>query len=902
MAKAENLGKKGGISKSSPSIDDKFMLFIDRLHDHLSFMAEHQECRRSFFDLRLVIVTNYERLLCFNGSYNHKLKAASDMIQKFGGAAAGTIDPYLQKNQTIQERSKSQRSFQTFLLGVMFRTDLFFLAAGFLLGRAVIITSLTPFILPFFATVFWMKRKRRWADSMAVLAGGLTLSVGQAFYALLGLIVFLAGWRIVASFQRVHMERWLPGLVFLTGFLVRLLCQAAFSLTLVWTDVLTAGAEASLSALVTLIFMQSVPLMSTRVNHKLFRNEEIICFVILISSVIAGTIGLHIYDLSIDHVLARYAVLLFAYAGGAAIGSTVGVVIGLILGMASVSSLYQMSLLAFSGVLGGLLKEAGKAGVCAGLLISTLLIGVYGGGYAGLGSEVIDSIAAIILFLVTPKSLIRQMASFIPGTREYQAEQQQYVRKLRDVTVGRVEQFSGLFQTLAKSFYPPAEAETEEDSDVLSNVTAKTCQNCFKKEFCWVNNFERTQKLMLELRDESRRGNREENARLHHKWRSHCSKAERTLEVIRKEQSLSELHEKMKQNVKESRRLVADQLRGVSQVMGDFASEMKRERGLHEWQEEMILAKLNGIGIRVESVEIYNLESGAIDIEALLPTDNYGACEKVIAPLLSDILGESIVVEKKQASDYPGGPSRVVFISARAYDLDTGVATAARGGGSISGDNYSLFEIGSKKYVMAISDGMGHGERADMESKDTLQLLNKVLKSGIHETLAIKSINSILSLRSTEEIYATLDLALIDLQNATSKFLKIGSNPSFIKRGGRVFMLDAGNLPIGIIRDVDVDMKTEQLKSGDLLIMMSDGIFDVPKHIENKEAWVKRKIKELQTNDPQEIADLLLEEVIRVGDGSIDDDMTVIAARISHHIPEWSAFSTDRSDEHANRA
>lgn len=825
------------------------------------------------------------------------------MIQKMGSVAAETVDPFVHKKR-LQGRARSGRSIQTFLLGVVFRMDFFFLAAGFLLGRAVIITSLTPFILPFFATVFWMKRKRRYADSIAVLVGAATLSAGQAFYALLGLLAFLIGWRMMNALKRVKMERWLPGLVFIMGFTVRLVYQAAFSLTIVWTDLLTAGAEACLSALVTLIFMQSVPLISTHVSHKLFRNEEIICFVILISSVIAGTIGWHVYDVSIDHVLARYAVLLFAYAGGAAIGSTVGVVIGLILGMASVTSLYQMSLLAFTGVLGGLLKEAGKVGVAAGLLIATLLIGVYGNGYAGLGNEVIDSIAALVLFFLTPKSFIRQMASFIPGTREYQAEQQQYVRKLRDVTVSRVEQFSSLFQTLAKSFSPPKDnRESVSDDDLfLSRVTAKTCQNCFKKEFCWINNFEKTQRIMLELREEGRHGKRDSEARVQRQWRSHCSRPERTMEAIHREQSHAELSEKMRRNVLESRRLVADQLEGVSQVMGDFAREMKRERGLHDWQEEMILTKLNGIGVRVESVEIYNLESGAIDIEAVLPVDHYGVCEKVIAPLLSDILGESIVVEKKQSSELPEGPSRVVFVSARAYDLETGVATAARGGGGISGDNYSLFEIGSKKYVMAISDGMGHGERADMESKDTLQLLKKVLKSGIHETLAIKSINSILSLRSTEEIYATLDLALIDLQNATSRFLKIGSNPSFIKRGSRVFMLDSENLPIGIIRDVSIDVRSEQLKSGDLLIMMSDGIFDVPQHIENKEVWVKRKIKEMETDDPQEIADLLLEEVIRAGNGTLNDDMTVITARIRHHIPEWSAFSSDQTDKRIKRA
>ena len=45
--------------------------------------------------------------------------------------------------------------------------------------------------------------------------------------------------------------------------------------------------------------------------------------------------------------------------------------------------------------------------------------------------------------------------------------------------------------------------------------------------------------------------------------------------------------------------------------------------------------------------------------------------------------------------------------------------------------------------------------------------------------------------------------------------------------------------------------------------MMSDGIFEGAQHVENHELWMKRKIKELQTEDPQEIADIIMEEVIR---------------------------------------
>ncbi|MFP3489985.1 SpoIIE family protein phosphatase, partial [Staphylococcus sp. SIMBA_130] len=87
-----------------------------------------------------------------------------------------------------------------------------------------------------------------------------------------------------------------------------------------------------------------------------------------------------------------------------------------------------------------------------------------------------------------------------------------------------------------------------------------------------------------------------------------------------------------------------------------------------------------------------------------------------------------------------------------------------------------------------------------------------------------------------------------------------------------VMMVESGNLPMGIIPEFDVEVVSEQLKAGDLLIMMSDGIYEGVKNIENPEFWMKRKIRELDTDKPQEIADLIMEEVIRTEYGRIDDD------------------------------
>src|SRR5699024_6530596 len=160
------------------------------------------------------------------------------------------------------------------------------------------------------------------------------------------------------------------------------------------------------------------------------------------------------------------------------------------------------------------------------------------------------------------------------------------------------------------------------------------------------------------------------------------------------------------------------------------------------------------------------------------------------------------------------------------YVIDTGSATVARGGAWISGDNHAAMQLGFGKFAVAISEGMGNGQRAHQESFETLQLLQNILKSGIDEWVAIQTKNPELYLRTDEDMFSTLDLTIIDLQTAESNFLKIGSMPSFVKRQDQVFSVEAGNLPMGIVSEADFEMKQERLCDGDILVMMSDGLYD----------------------------------------------------------------------------
>ncbi|MFC0525639.1 stage II sporulation protein E [Pontibacillus salicampi] len=764
---------------------------------------------------------------------------------------------------------------------------------GFLLGRAIVLSTVSPFALSFLASVWLMRKEKSMKVMFAVLIGSMTFHWQQSIFISMAMVLFFL---LAFIFHRFRdQQKLLPFFVFFASLATR---SVLYYLTnnMEAYDWMLALVEASLSAILVLIFMQSVPLLSPKKYKQALKNEEIVCMIILLASVLTGTIGWQIYDVSMEQILSRYLVMWLAFVGGAAIGSTVGVVTGLILSLADVASLYQMSLLAFSGLLGGLLKDGKKFGVGIGLFVGTLLIGIYGEGYQELAPSIYETSVAVLLFFLTPESWIRKIARYIPGTNEHTHQQEQYLEKVRNVTADRVQQFSHVFKALSSSFsqveWKEDQEEEEKETDYfLSNVTEKTCQNCFRKEKCWAQNFDQTYGYMQEMMTSLDDGTYTSKRKLHMEFDKHCVKTDKVVESMRHELSFFQANKHLKRQVFESRRFVAEQLRGVSEVMGDFAKEILKERENHDTQEEEIVQALKTMGFEIEQMEIYSLEAGDVDIEMTLSFYDYkGEGAKIVAPVLSEILRETIIVKQEEISPFPNGYCYFSFGSARKYVIETGVAHAAKDGGLVSGDSYSTIELGAGKYAVAISDGMGNGERAHVESMETLRLLQQILETGIEEKVAIKSINSILSLRTTDEIFSTLDLAVLDLQDASAKFLKVGSTPSFIRRNDQLHKIEASNLPIGIIQDFEVDVVSEELKAGDLLIMMSDGIFEGPKHVENVDLWLKRKIRDMETDDPQDIADLLLEEVVRTRSGAIEDDMTVLVTKIKRNVPEWAAI------------
>ncbi|WP_442956482.1 stage II sporulation protein E [Paenibacillus sp. YIM B09110] len=771
-----------------------------------------------------------------------------------------------------------------------------FLLVGvaFLLGRAVILESLMPFAAAYFAVIYFLRRDIYLWVAISLVAGSWFAADPAPMWIAMEIAVLFLIVKGLESYERAELSS-APIVVFAATLLVQLF-GVFIGDSLSWYNFMMVVVEAALSFVLTLVFIQAIPVLTMTKKSASLKNEEIICLMILLASVMTGAVGWMIYGLSAEHVMSRYMLLLFALAGGAPLGASVGVVAGLILSLADYGAIVQMSLLAFAGLLAGLLREGGKMATAFGMLLGTSILSIYVGSQADVMSSTWESVAAATMLMLTPRAMIRTISRYVPGTNEHAKSQHEYARRVREVTADRVTQYSDVFRQLSRSFGQLNQSvrEVKRDDEInhfMGAVAQKTCASCHRRDACWEDKYFHTYKMMTDMMTVVEEDRVPRPKDMPKSWTAHCVKAPLVLSDMQQQYELYKNNMHWKKQIFDSRQLVADQLVGVSQVMEDLAKEIKREGQTLHLQEEQIREAVEGLGLSIQGIDIVNLEEGNVDIEVYHTFGKgFDECRKIIAPLLSDILGEHIEVKSEVPPLRSGEPTLVMFGSAKQYEVETGIAGAAKGGDWLSGDSFTMTELGNGKFAVAISDGMGNGERAREESSAALSILQQLLQSGMDEKLAVKSVNSVLLLRSSDEMFATVDLAIVDLYSAQTTFMKIGSTPSFIRRGNEVILITANNLPIGILQDIDVDMISVQLLPGDTLVMMSDGIYDAPGHAVNKEMWMKRIIGELKTDDPQEMADALLERVVRYHEGEIVDDMTVLVARIDKHMPEWASF------------
>lgn len=221
--------------------------------------------------------------------------------------------------------------------------------------------------------------------------------------------------------------------------------------------------------------------------------------------------------------------------------------------------------------------------------------------------------------------------------------------------------------------------------------------------------------------------------------------------------------------------------------------------------------------------------------------------------------------------------SETAFLPAKEkFSIRVGVSGYAKER-SISGDSYICADLKEGDYMIALSDGMGKGEIASRESALTITSLYNLMKAGFDVELALKTINSLLLFKSTEEIFSTVDLGLFNKVSGKLKLFKIGAAATFIKRGDKVETIKVSALPMGIVDSIRINHIELQARRGDEIIIVSDGITEADRE-DGQMEWIRETIEQIRSRDPQTMSDLIINKAVERYGLKEKDDMTVITA------------------------
>lgn len=340
-----------------------------------------------------------------------------------------------------------------------------------------------------------------------------------------------------------------------------------------------------------------------------------------------------------------------------------------------------------------------------------------------------------------------------------------------------------------------------------------------------------------------------------------------------------------KKKLKENCGLMAGQLNEVANIMEEVAEESFCFETLGERKTKSVMQSLMEDGIQVQ--ELYRIQNRDGFFEYILLARKSGKKERSVQEA-ADIMSVALNTRLMPSDGCPLLFSDVYkmfrFTEEAKFHVLSGTAIAVKENEEVSGDNFSIYQTDRGKLTMLLSDGMGSGEKANADSRVVVELMEKLLETGFRPEMAVQMINSSILVGSEEQNMSSLDMCQIDLRTGISEIIKIGGASTYIKRAHLVEQISSRNLPLGIFREIESRPVIRQLMDGDYIFMLSDGIRDGLSEGIGEEA-VSEIISRLTLENPKEMANYLLNYVIRECKGRIRDDMTVLVVGIWENMP-----------------
>lgn len=747
---------------------------------------------------------------------------------------------------------------------------------SFLLSRVSIMGELSPFGLAFFAAVAQVSGRKAIPAAFWAIAG--VLSTGRYSEALLYSVAIMLYFRYRERLSRFHSKvmavpLFLFGVVTLSGTVIALWQQGAlYNLLLVLFDSTLCFVLASL-------FLYGTPLLAKSTEQIELSSEAYSCVMVILAVAIAGIGDFAVWDYSVRNMAGSLLIITLALSGGAGMGASAGVAVGLVIGLSDGNATMAIAVYALAGVLAGVFQPLGKYAVAVGFVLGNA-IGVM---YLGQSPELLRVLAETALasvaamLLSTRRLFLGQEAAAVAAESPVSAEQ------LIAPALDKLKHLSDMFYDLANAFgeiSTGAREKMKEDqvNHLMAAVGKQVCGECQRRTQCWENDFYKTYQAMLDSFALAEAGSLNVRS-LAKVLQESCSNKEHLVEIMdwMAEKNRSNLYWQKK--LTDTRQMVTEQLKATGLILHNLTHQMNKEPRSDTELARSVQKRCALVECDVSNVQVSG-RRGATTVELTKkPCNHSRECINTVLPLVADLVQEKLTLESQCGNSVKNKPCRLSMQAIQRFRIETGIAYAAKGQEQC-GDSCSVAPVNKEKVALMLSDGMGSGEQAAKESAMTIKFLERLLSAGYDVDVAVKTVNSMLMLRTPDETFATVDMAIIDTYSGEAEFLKIGSAPSFIKRVREVTTVQSASLPIGILHQIEIEPVRATLVNGDIIVMVSDGIADAFSRGLEKENWVANFLRRTNSTNPQDIADKLLSQAHELAGTNRRDDMTVLVARL----------------------
>lgn len=754
--------------------------------------------------------------------------------------------------------------------------DIFIVLISFFISRVSILNELTPFGIAFLGTYLIMK-KANVALLLSVLLGMFTIhGLSGSSYYMIGIVTYFIFSNVLKEREYTLLKSSLMlGLIFLSS---KLLMSLIFEKVLLY-NLFVIGFESVLVFTLSYIFSFSLPLEKLQMDKA--NKEKLVCTFITMALVLSGFNNIEILGVSLKNMLSIITIIYCSYYSGVLMGVTSGVIIGMLAFISNTEMPFIISILAVGGLLSGLFRDLGKSGSILGFILGNGIISFY---INSLGTSFLDYrelFMASLVFLGTSTFIKIDLEDYFIANTHIKKHYEDKKGEIAIKRLGEMENlFNGLAEVLNRSIDEEVEYPSFEVYSLIDDISKKTCEGCKDSDKCWGTDYYNTYYNILNL--VNRLGNGEDKEKIS-KDIDDCENKDTLIENIMEIYSTFKENKSFNIKLIEHRKLLAEQMENMGRIINELGTDFYGAPIFNEELEDLVFKELKNKRIDIESLSIAELEKG--DVEVLVEMKSKIETLETIQEVKEEVsknLGFPLGVDYTIGNIGKNNNS-FKLVRKKKFSSLTSISKDSNSEDEICGDSYTFGER-ANIHFSAISDGMGIGKKAHKESSVAIELLEKLMDINMDKNLIIKTLNSVLRAKSTDEIFTTLDLSFIDLYTGKLQIIKNGCPATFIKRGSEVKVINSTSLPIGILEDIHLNIYEEELEDGDIVIMMSDGLLESNRNVKDQEKWMKEILSGISSINPQTIIDEVLNIAKLVGRDNPQDDMTIIGTKIWKNI------------------